>query len=359
MITVPVIIAGGAGTRLWPLSNEEKPKQFHNFLGGGSLLENTIKRLLPLSPETCVIVTARKYEELSLAVAQRVGVKAVVLAEPQPRNTAAAVLYAACYINKRHGSDAVMLVLPADHHVKDDAAFADVIRVAVQQAAEDKLVTVGITPEYAETGYGYIKAGERLGEKAFAVERFVEKPDAETAQKYIAAGGYYWNAGIFVWKVSAIMQAFAKHMPAMSAAFEELGKLPAEDISSSEGGIWQMKTTLFRAIESISIDYGIMERAEDCAVAPANFGWADLGSWKSVSDALAADTNGNGSPNPANAIFVDAKNCAVFAEDACVAVVGLENVAVVKAGDKILVINKDAAQKVRDVVDIIRGQKNK
>ncbi|MDR3237150.1 MAG: NTP transferase domain-containing protein [Spirochaetia bacterium] len=357
MKIVPVIMAGGAGTRLWPLSRDEKPKQFHNLSGKGTLLEETIKRLLPLKPDEYVIVTSHRYADMSKVDAAKAGAAATILAEPQPKNTSAAVLYAAVYLDKKYDDDSVMIALPADHHIQDYDAFTETLKLGVREAEKGGLVTIGIRPSYPETGYGYIKAADGENGSAMRVERFVEKPDISSAKKYLTEGTYYWNAGIFLWKTSTILEAFKKYLPDMFAAFEELHSLSADNIKSRSADIAQQKSALFQKIESISIDYGILEKAENRIVIPAGFGWVDLGSWKSIDSILTPDSSGNRTPDPNNAVFVDAKNCSVFSEDMHISIAGLDNVVAVQAGKNVLIINKEASQEVKQVVEIIKSAK--
>lgn len=353
--TIPVIMAGGAGVRLWPLSDAEKPKQFHDFSGDGTLLENTAKRLIPLSPEICVVVTSGKYADMSAASAEKAGLRPVVLCEPRPRNTSAAVLYAAVYLDKLYG-DSVMTVLSADHHISDGRAFAETIALAVMEAEQDKLVTIGIRPSYPETGYGYIKGKAGAGGDVMPVERFVEKPDRASAEQYLREGTYFWNAGIFVWRTAVILKAFEEFLPDMFSAFDELRSMEAAQIASNEESIWKIKADIFNRIKSISIDYGILEKASNRSVVPGDFGWTDLGSWKSVDSVIAPDALGNRASAQEKAIFVNSADCSVFSESMQIAVVGLENVTVVQSGGNILVMNKDASQDVRRVVDIIASK---
>ncbi len=352
MNVVPVILAGGAGTRLWPLSREDKPKQFHNLSGRGTLLEETIRRLLPLDPGRVLIVTSKKHETLSREELAKFAMPGVVLSEPRPRNTAAAILYAALYLDAR-GDDSVMMVLPADHHIRDTDTFLDILREGFLQAGNGTLVTIGITPTYPETGYGYIKASPGKG-PAYPIDAFVEKPDAALAKQYFESGNYYWNSGIFLWRTSSIIEQFKALMPEHVKAFEPLSQLGEDGIASNEGKSWELKKGIFDEIESISIDYGVMEKAKNRVVIPGDFGWTDLGSWKSIDDILPPDERGNRSPERDRAIFLNSANCSVFTETGRVSVVGLSDVIVVQAEGEILVIQKDAAQEVKKVAEMAK-----
>ncbi len=349
MKSIPVIIAGGAGTRLWPLSRDEKPKQFHNLSGKGTLLFETASRLNNLGPEMFVVVTSIRYEELSIKESRAFGKPAVVLSEPRPRNTAAAILYAALYLQKA-ADDAVMIVLPADHHIGDEKEFRRILGIGVKEAEKGRLVTIGIRPSYPETGYGYIQATEN-GAAVLDIEKFVEKPDIDTAREYLKSGNYFWNSGIFLWKTSAILDSFSKLMPRHVSAFEELVRLGPEEFSKSSGDPWALKERIFNELEPVSIDKGIMEKADNSAVIPADFGWADLGSWKAIDDILAPDGDGNRTPDPGKAYFLNSGDCSVFTEGKRVTIVGLRNVVVVEAGGEILVIDKDSSQDVKKVAE--------
>lgn len=349
---IPVILAGGAGTRLWPLSRDEKPKQFHNLSGEGTLLEETIKRLLPITPEMFLIVTAKKYEGASLNEISKTGVNGKVLLEPRPRNTAAAVIYAATYLSKLY-SDSIMIVLPADHYIRKKDEFTSVIRKGIEQAKLNKLATIGIKPTYPETGYGYIKAIENSGDIR-VVDMFVEKPNMETAEQYIRAGSYFWNSGMFVWKTSSIIENFIKLMPNHYHAFKPMQEMSAAEIESNDDPVWPVKEKIFNSVESISIDYGIMEQADNRIVLPGNFGWADLGSWNSIDDILPPDENMNRSPEMKKIIFLDSNNCSAFTEGRRIALVGLSNIVVVESGNDILIMDKNSSQKVREVVERVK-----
>lgn len=353
---IPVILAGGAGTRLWPLSREEKPKQFHNISGEGTLISETIRRLLPLKPDECIVVTGKKYETITRQEIDSIGIKSVILAEPYPRNTAAAVLYAVTYLEYGN-EDPIMIMLPADHYIRNKQKFEESLQLAITEAKKGKLVSIGITPTYPETGYGYIKAVKGEG-AVLPVERFVEKPDIENAKRYLKEGGYFWNSGIFLWKISSIKKNFIEHMPDLYRAFEPLRKLSKEEIADNSSKVWQIKSEIFKDLKSISIDYGIMEKAEERMVIPADFGWADLGTWNAIDDILSPDENMNRTPEPEKVIFIKSRNCTAFPDEKNISIVGLENVVVVESGGDILVMEKNSAQEVRNLVEIVKERNN-
>jgi mannose-1-phosphate guanylyltransferase len=354
MKIAPVILAGGAGTRLWPLSREDKPKQFHDLTGEGTLLEATINRLIPLNPDICVIATSGRYEEMSKDEIKKIGIKGKVLIEPSPKNTAPAILYSALYLSKLF-DESIMIVLPADHYIKRNEIFIETIKAAIKEAEKDSLVTIGIKPEFPETGYGYIKAGKDSG-NVLRVENFVEKPDRKTAEKYLSEGNYFWNAGMFIWKTSVILKSFIELMPDLYNSFIPLMELDADKFISNKGKNFALKEKIFSSLKAISIDYGIMEKAENKVVIPADFGWTDLGSWNSIDEIIMPDADSNRCPDKSNSIFVSSNNCSVFSEGKTIALVGVENLVVVESGNNILVINKNSNQEVRKVVEIVKSR---
>lgn len=283
-----VIMAGGAGSRLWPMSTPEKPKQFIDVLGvGRTLLQLTADRFAGIcSPENIWVVTALKYE--GLVREQLPGLPASqVLLEPEKRNTAPCIAYASWKIRKKDAR-ANLIVSPSDHLVLDVAEFRRVIRKGVQFIdGKDRILTLGMYPTRPETGYGYIRAAKDSREEIRRVEGFKEKPDLQTAQAYLAAGGYFWNAGIFLWNVVAIEKALRTSKPEMAALFDELDEVyftPREQEAVNRS---------FLKCENVSIDYAVMEHAPNIYVFPADFGWSDLGTWRALYDCSPKDSDGN------------------------------------------------------------------
>lgn len=352
MKTASVILAGGAGTRLWPLSREDKPKQFHNLTGSGTLFNETLTRLRSLNPDIYLITTSIKYKNLSLNELKNAGVKGSVLTEPRPRNTASAILYSAIFLSKLY-DESIMIVLPADHYIEKKDEFIKVLKMALNEAEAGRLVTLGIKPTYPETGYGYIKAHKQNGD-ILEVDKFVEKPDTKNAQKYLKDGNFYWNGGIFIWKTSTILECFKNLMPDLYNSFAPLMDLSSEKIKSDDTDLQMIKEQIFSSINSVSIDYGILEKADNIVVIPCDLGWTDLGSWNSIDDILISDSNNNRTPNKDRVIFVDSSNSSVFTERKRIALVGVDNLVVVESGDSILVMDKNRSEDVRRVVEIIK-----
>jgi mannose-1-phosphate guanylyltransferase len=318
---VAVVLAGGTGTRLYPASNEDRPKQLLSFGEDRSLLAQTVDRA-GFADETYVL-TRPDYAEAVREHAPSAG----VLTEPEPRDTGPALVYAAYRIREQVG-ECVLLCLPSDHHVRGD--FAATARTAARVAADTGgLVTVGIEPTRPATGYGYIEPGESRGGYAPAAQ-FVEKPDADTAERYVDAG-YYWNAGIFAWTPTALLDA-ARETP-LEPLVDAL-----EDGDAARG---------FAATDPVSIDYAVLERAEDVFVVPAEFEWDDLGSWDALGRVLDSDSRGN--VTLGDGVAIDASDC-VLASDGHVSVVGVDNLVVVSFDGKTLVVPREQSQRVREVV---------
>jgi mannose-1-phosphate guanylyltransferase/mannose-6-phosphate isomerase len=352
---VPVILSGGAGTRLWPVSRRAYPKPFIRFADGESLLGKTLARALAVAEPGApiVTVTGRDYvfitrDEYARQAPSEAGRQRYLL-EPAGRNTAPAVVLAALAIADAHGPDAILLVLPADHLIADLAGFADAVRAARTLAARDHLVTFGVVPTRPETGYGYIERGAALGPDGFAVARFVEKPDLETARQYVASGLYAWNSGMFCFRAGALLAAAAATCPDVLAAARA-----CHAASPAAGDTIDYAREPFLAMPDISIDYAIMERAERRAVVPARFDWSDIGSWVAIGEQREPDERGNRTRG--DVVLIDANDCYVQAEQRTVAAVGVSDLTIVETADAVLVAHRDRAQDVKRVVDALRAR---
>lgn len=348
-----VIMAGGAGTRFWPASRSLRPKQLLALAGAAgesaeeSLLAATVRRLAPLvTPDRVVVVTGAHLGEATQSALPLVPT-AQILKEPAARNTAPCIAWANATI-ARLDPDAVVMVLPSDHVIGDEAAFRRVLATAVETAKTGRVTTVGIVPTRPETGYGYIEVGEPLAsnETARHVARFVEKPDQLRARAFVAEGPtkYLWNAGMFFFRVRDMQRLLEEHLPSVAVGVAKMG---ADELTVKE---------IFPTLESVSIDVGVMERASDLAVVPGDFGWNDVGSWQSAWELATHDEAGNGlGPND---IAIDAKNNLVRAIGAgrkkTIALVGVDDLVVVETEDAVLVIPRDRAQDVRLIVDELK-----
>lgn len=349
---IPVILSGGAGTRLWPVSRRAHPKPFMRLASGQTLAESTIERALKVatSPDT-LTVTSRDYYFLTRDLYQQAeeqGDHRFVL-EPEGRNTAPAIAAAALWAEHRHGPEACLLVLPADHLVRDQAAFAAAVEEAAVLAAEGWLTCLGIRPTHAETGYGYIRAGEQIGGRGQSIDAFVEKPDMETARRYYESGQYLWNGGMFCFKVESILAALDSHAPDILAAVREAWS--ASDIDAEP---LELDPEAFGRVRSESIDFAVMEKAARRAVVPVDCGWSDIGSWQAISDLYETDALGN--QVQGEGILIDTRNTFIQGEKRLVAAVGVDNLVIVDTGDAVLVASRDRAQEVKAVVDELIAQ---
>jgi mannose-1-phosphate guanylyltransferase / mannose-6-phosphate isomerase len=354
---VPIILSGGAGTRLWPVSRRQYPKPFMRLADGETLLEKTLNRALSVAGEHApiVTVTGRDYyfvtrDEYARVAPTRATSQRYLL-EPLGRNTAPAVIMAALHVLETVGRDALLLVLPADHLVRDLAAFAAAVNDAQGLAQDGHLVTFGVVPTRPETGYGYIRTGAPLGQAGFIVERFVEKPDLATAQAYVDAGEYLWNSGMFCFRADALLDSAAHTCPDVLNAARTC--YAATDRS---GAVLEFARDDFAAIPEISIDYAIMERAAKRAVVPARFDWSDIGSWLAVAEQATPDAHGNRIVGDAH--LIDSERSYVQADSRTVALVGVSDIAVIETADAVLVTHRDRAQDVKRVVDRLREQRH-
>ena len=355
-----VIMAGGIGSRFWPQSRKAHPKQFLNVFGPATLLQSTMARLQGLvPPERCFVVTHERYvaqthEQLSFLP------RANILAEPISRNTAPCIAYAAVRLLAQD-PDATMVVLPADHVIRNVKQFHTVLRLAIDQAQEPgALVTIGITPTHPETGYGYIQfdrpanpestpgqAFDHEGLQAYPVRTFAEKPDVLTAERFLDSGDFLWNSGIFIWRADTILDQMQHHLPDTYDAFASLRPFLGTD--AEQASVKQA----FQKSPHISIDYGVMERAEKVYVVPGSFGWSDIGDWRVVYDLSEKDDHGNALHN--HVIVHDSSRCLVQANDRLVVLVGIHDTVVIDTDDALLICHRDSTQQVKNVVEYLHA----
>jgi mannose-1-phosphate guanylyltransferase/mannose-6-phosphate isomerase len=344
----PVLLAGGTGTRLWPVSRALYPKQLVKFIGNDSLVQSTIKRLAPVLDLQNVRVVcgqqhfheiARHVEDIGLSAEDK------IISEPSGRNTAPAILLAACHI--RHlDPDGLLCIFPADHVIGDLEAFHERLQAAVRLAHEGHLVTFGIKPSYPETGYGYIEGGTDVSAGALAVKRFVEKPDRPTAEKYVQAGNFFWNSGMFAFKASVILEEFKALQPQLLAVME--------DIFSAQKAIARRD---YDRLENISIDYAIMEKTDKCVVLPSDFGWSDIGSWKSLYDFLEKD--GDHNVIDGDVIAHDTRNCFLLGHDRLIATNRIRDLVVVETSDSVFVSDLEHSRDVKTIVSELKQKGRK
>jgi mannose-1-phosphate guanylyltransferase/mannose-6-phosphate isomerase len=334
-----ILLAGGSGTRLWPVSRELYPKQLVSFIGTDSLVQSTIKRLSPvLDPDLIRVVCGEEhFYEISRHM-EEIGVPArdKIICEPAGRNTAPAILLAVLRILKE-AEDALVCVFPADHVIRSIDGFHRKLATALRLAAAGHIVTFGIEPHYPETGYGYIEGDREIADGALSIRRFVEKPDRETALQYLAAGNFFWNSGMFAFRASVMAEEFRRFFPELLAAMTEM--------AAAEG---DLSRDLYGRLPNISIDYAIMEKTDKGAVLPSDFGWSDIGSWKSLYDFLPKDEKGN--VIDGDVIAQETTNCFVMGYDRLIATNHLRDMVVVDTPDSVFVSNIDNSRDVKAIV---------
>ena len=344
-VVQPVLLSGGSGTRLWPLSREAYPKQFLPLVGDDTMVQATWRRVAPLAGAAPIVVANEEHRFLVAEQLRQIDapVPAIIL-EPVGRNTAPAIAAAALQAMVG-GADPLLLVLPSDHVVRDAEAFRTAVREASEAASAGALVTFGILPDAPETGFGYIQSASGAGLQQ--VLRFVEKPDAATAQSYLDAGGYYWNSGMFLFRASRYLEELGKFRPdilqAVRAAFE---------IAQRDGDFIRLDREAFSASPSDSIDYAVMEKTDRAMVLPVDIGWNDVGSWSALWEVSERDANGNA--HHGDVIAVDTRNSYAYAQR-LVALVGVDDIVVVETDDAVLVAHKDRVQEVKQVVAQLKG----
>ena len=344
-----LILSGGAGTRLWPLSRRDKPKQFLPLTGERTLLQDTVDRVVEIIPlERIFAVAPPEHRLLIHEQLPELRTDHVVI-EPYPRGNAAAIGLAMAALHA-FDPEAVVAILPSDHVIERRGKFREVLIAATAAAETGRLVTLGIEPDSADPGFGYIEAGERLDLKAplpvHAVKRFVEKPKRDAAEKMIAAGGHYWNAGMFVWRVSEILRAFDEHLPGTAKAVHSLAD--AVGTPRYEGVLAEV----WEETDKTTIDYGILEKAQNVAVVPADIGWHDVGSWGRLAAIVQRADNWSSDGH----VAIGSGDNYAWAPGKLVALVGVEGLIVVDTPDALLVASKEHAEEVKDVVDHLRRE---
>jgi len=349
-------MAGGRGTRFWPRSREKKPKHLLDIVSAKTIIRETVDRILPLiTPENIYVVTGQKHSRALIGQLPEIP-RGNILIEPQGKNTAACIGLAALHIVKK--ADDVMIVLPSDHAIADSDRYLSLIKAGAQIAADsDALVTIGIKPNGPQTGFGYIERGESAGrvagEEVFRVQSIREKPQYEQAREFVASGRFYWNSGMFIWKASTIMQSIGKWLPALNEGLREINAalgLPAEAA---------VVRRVYRKIAAVSIDYGVMEKADNVFVLPGDFGWSDVGSWDALWEISAKDENGNANIGGSEITVADSAGSLVYSPGKLVALVGVHDLIVVETKDALLICRRGQSQDVKKIVDTLESQGGK
>lgn len=349
---IPVILSGGSGTRLWPLSRASYPKQFLALTGERTLMQDTVARAQAATSAPPMVVCSAEHRFLVAEQLRALGLAvgangARIVLEPMARNTAAAVAVAALLVAEA-SADALMLVLAADHAIADVPGFAAAIGIAARIAAQGRLVTFGMAPDRAETGYGYIRPGEALGEGARSVAAFVEKPDAPTARRYVDEG-YLWNSGSFLFPARLVIEELSRHAPAVLEAARAAVAAAASDLD-----FLRLDAASFGQAPSISIDYAVMEKTTAAAVVPAAIGWSDIGSFDALWAVGAKDASGNVALG--DALVLDSTDTFVRSDGMLTAVLGMKDAVVVTSDDAVLVTTRDRAQDVKRIVDALKAR---
>jgi mannose-1-phosphate guanylyltransferase len=348
-----VILAGGSGTRFWPLSRVTRPKQLISITGDRSMLQRTVERVIPLNPKRILIITNHlQAAETERQMLQYGSVPIDVIAEPAARNTAPAIGLAAALISA-HDPSGIMAVLPADHFIKNEKMLRDTLEFAGHAAGKGFLVTLGILPSRPETGYGYIEAGmdahnEGSSQGPFPVRRFVEKPPLSEAVRYLEEGNFFWNSGMFIWRADAILEEMREFMPTLH---EKLACLIPAGAAWGHAALKENIAALYQDIENVSIDYGIMEKSSRVQMVPVEMGWSDVGSWSALPEVVEPDSDGTVCINAAGQIAVDSSDCLIYADKRMVATIGVHNLVIVSTPDAILVCDRERCQEVKKIVE--------
>ncbi|EHY0935667.1 mannose-1-phosphate guanylyltransferase/mannose-6-phosphate isomerase [Vibrio cholerae] len=349
---LPVIMAGGSGSRLWPLSRSLYPKQFISLASDKSMLQETTTRLSGLEHQAPLLICNQDHRFIVAEQLRQQRIKhGGIVLEPVGRNTAPAIALAALHATK-HGDDPLLLVLAADHVIQNQAAFTEAVKNAVMPAEQGMLVTFGIVPTAPETGYGYIKQGEAVGETAYRVAQFVEKPNLTTAEQYLASGKYYWNSGMFLFKASRYLKELKAHRPDILHACELAMQGARGDLD-----FVRIEEASFTECPEDSIDYAVMEKTQDALVVPMDAGWSDVGSFSALWEVSPKD--GQGNVMVGDVIAEQTHNSYIYAQNKLVSTVGVDNLVIIETKDAVLVANKNKVQDVKNVVNQLKAQQRR
>lgn len=349
---VPVIMSGGSGTRLWPLSRVAHPKQLHALVSEMTMVQETAQRVTGQAGDYTfappIIVLNERQHELARQQLEALGIEpSHYVIEPVGRNTAPVAAVASCIVKEAYGEDTLVLLLPADHHIRNVEGFRAAIEAGAGLADDGYIITFGVQPDRAETGYGYIRRGTPLA-GGYTVGAFTEKPDLERAEGFLADGGYYWNAGIFLFGAGRLCAEMAEHCAGVLAASER-----AVGEAERAGGALLLDAGAFETCPSISFDYAVMENTARAAVVPADIGWSDVGAWSALWEISDKDTEGNAARGDVE--IVDSRNTYVFSSGQKVGVVGVDDLVVVATADAVLVTRRDASQDVKKIVERLKA----
>ncbi|MGX5173707.1 mannose-1-phosphate guanylyltransferase/mannose-6-phosphate isomerase [Aliikangiella sp. IMCC44653] len=345
---LPVIMAGGSGTRLWPLSRLMYPKQFINIVGENTMLQDTVGRLNNIDTLAPSVICNNEHRFLVAEQLRNIDQQGSIILEPEGKNTAPAIALAALNAQTQH-EDPLLLVLAADHVIQDVAAFESAVAQAQVLAEQGALVTFGIVAKTPETGYGYIRRGDSQQQGGYQVQEFVEKPNLETAQNYVNSGEYYWNSGMFLFKASRYLEELEAHFPEILSACQKSMQNTHQDLD-----FIRIDAEAFAQCPSESIDYAVMEKTDKAMVVPLDAGWSDIGSWSAIWDVSEKDAHGNRTLG--DVVTHNAHNCLVHAEERLVTVLGLDDVVVVDTKDALLVASKEQVQDVKKIVEKLKSQ---
>jgi mannose-1-phosphate guanylyltransferase len=342
---IVLIMAGGVGTRFWPLSRKTNPKQFLNIISEDSMIQMTVKRLHPKTKiDDIYIVTAGSQAELTKKHLPCLPEENIII-EPFGMNTAPCIALSAQYLARKYNKNEKMIVLPADHLITLNDDFLASLEIGGDAAEKNNLVTFGIKPDYPATGYGYIEAGDKIDEQKFSVVQFKEKPDAETAEQFLSSGNFFWNSGMFMWKIGTILEAYKKYLPKIA---QVLGKI---DAIWDEDGLKADISSEYAQMPKIPVDIGIMEQAEKRVIIPVDYGWSDVGSWKALYDISDKDENKN-VINCDNQM-IDSRNNYVNSKK-FVALIGIDDLVIIESDDALLIAKKDRSEDVKNIVEKLK-----